>query len=77
MSGDGERIPVPLGKGIGNVLTVLGLVLLLSLAGLIALGAVGGDAGVRGTLTHIAETVLGVFVGLAAGRLAGTGRTTS
>jgi hypothetical protein len=31
---------------------------------------VGGDAGVRAMLTHIAETVLGVFIGIAAGRLA-------
>ncbi len=74
MSAGGESVPVPVGRALGNVLTVLALVLLLSLAGLIALGAVGGDAGVRGTLTHIAETVLGVFVGLAAGRLTSAGR---
>ncbi len=68
----GEQIPV--GRIIVNIVSVLALVLVLSLLGLIVLGALDGDAGVRSTLTHITETVLGVFVGLAAGRLASAGR---
>lgn len=60
---------VAVGRNIVNVVSVLALVLLISLLGLIALGAIDGDAGVRSTLTHVSETVLGVFVGLAAGRL--------
>ncbi len=61
--------PIAVGRNIVNVVSVLALVLLVSLLGLIALGVVDGDAGVRNTLTHVSETVLGVFVGLAAGRL--------
>ena len=61
--------PIAVGRNIVNVISVLALVLLVSLLGLIALGAVDGDAGVRSTLTHVLETVLGLFVGLAAGRL--------
>jgi len=64
-------VPIAVGRNIVNVVSVLALVLLVSLLGLIALGVVDGDAGVRNTLTHVSETVLGVFVGLAAGRLAG------
>ncbi|MCY4391807.1 MAG: hypothetical protein OXE43_07120 [Chloroflexi bacterium] len=60
---------VAVGRNIVNVVSVLALVLVVSLLGLIALGAVDGDAGVRSTLTHVSETVLGLFVGLAAGRL--------
>ena len=60
---------VAVGRNIINVVSVLALVLVVSLLGLIALGAIDGDAGVRSTLTHVLETVLGVFVGLAAGRL--------
>ena len=63
---------IAVGKNIINVVTMLGIVLMTSLVGLIALGVVDGDAGVRSTLTHISETVLGVFVGLAAGRLTST-----
>ena len=61
--------PIAVGRNIVNVVSVLALVLVVSLLGLIALGVVDGDAGVRNTLTHVSETVLGVFVGLAAGRL--------
>ena len=63
---------IAVGRNIVNVVSVLALVLVVSLLGLIALGAVDGDAGVRSTLTHVLETVLGVFVGLAAGRLTST-----
>ena len=61
---------VPISRVVANIISVLAVVLVLSLLGLIGLGIVDGDAGVRSTLTHIAETVIGVFVGLAAGRLA-------
>ena len=64
--------PIGVGRNIINVVSVLALVLVVSLLGLIALGVVDGDASVRNTLTHVSETVLGVFVGLAAGRLTGT-----
>lgn len=30
---------------------------------------IGRDPDVRGTLTHVIETVLGVFLGIAAGRV--------
>ena len=63
---------IAVGRNIVNVVSVLALVLVVSLLGLIALGVVDGDAGVRSTLTHVLETVLGVFVGLAAGRLTST-----
>ena len=62
-------VQVAVGRNIINVISVLALVLVVSLLGLIALGAIDGDAGVRSTLTHVLETILGVFVGLAAGRL--------
>ena len=55
---------------VGNIVTVLAVVLLLSLGGLVVVGLFHGDPAVRNTLTHVAETVLGVFVGIAAGRLA-------
>ncbi|MCZ7577862.1 MAG: hypothetical protein M5U18_12740 [Dehalococcoidia bacterium] len=62
---------VPVGRLVSAIVAVLGAALLLSLGGLVVLGAVGGDAGVSTTLTHIIETVFGVFVGIAAGKLAG------
>ena len=62
---------VPVGRLVSIIVTVLAAALLISLGGLVVLGAVGGDAGISTTLTHIIETVLGVFVGIAAGRLAG------
>lgn len=61
---------VPVGRLVSAIVAVLAAALLLSLAGLVVLGVVGGDAGISTTLTHIIETVLGVFVGIAAGRLA-------
>lgn len=60
---------VPVGPLVSTIVTVLAAALVLSLAGLIVLGLIGGDAGVRATLTHVVETVLGVFLGIAAGRL--------
>jgi hypothetical protein len=62
---------VPVGRLVSVIVGVLAAALLISLGGLVLLGAVGGDAGISTTLTHIIETVLGVFVGIAAGRLAG------
>lgn len=62
---------VPVGRLVSVIVAVLAAALLLSLGGLVVLGVVGGDAGVSTTLTHIIETVLGVFVGIAAGKLAG------
>jgi hypothetical protein len=61
---------IQIGPLIANIVTVLAAVLVLSLAGLVVIGLFHGDPNVRVTLTHIAETVLGVFVGIAAGRLA-------
>ncbi len=60
---------VPVGRLVSIVVSVLALALVLSLAGLLVLGLANGDAGVRDTLTHVIETVLGVFIGIAAGRL--------
>lgn len=60
---------VRIGPLISTIVTVLAAALVLSLAGLVVLGLAGGDPAVRETLTHVAETVLGVFVGIAAGRL--------
>jgi hypothetical protein len=62
---------VPVGRLVSAIVAVLAAALLLSLGGLVVLGVTGGDAGIGTTLTHIIETVLGVFVGIAAGRLAG------
>ena len=66
MTGD----QVPVGRMVATIVTVLAITLLVAVAGLVVLGVFGGDADVRATLTHIIETVLGVFVGIAAGRLA-------
>lgn len=60
---------VPVGRLVSIVVSVLAAVLVLSLGGLVLMGLADGDAGVRETLTHIIETVLGVFVGIAAGKL--------
>ena len=60
---------VPVGPLVSTIVTVLATALLLSLAGLVIVGVTGGDPGVRATLTHVVETVLGVFLGIAAGRL--------
>jgi hypothetical protein len=61
---------LPIGRLISTIVSVLAVALLLSLGGLVVLAVLGGDPGVRATLTHIIETVLGVFIGIAAGRLA-------
>ena len=61
---------MPIGRLISIIVSVLAAVLLLALAGLVLLAAIGADAGASTTLTHIIETVLGVFIGIAAGRLA-------
>jgi hypothetical protein len=61
---------VPIGPLVSRIVSVLAAVLVLSLLGLVALGLLGGDEAVRDTLTHVAEVVLGVFVGIAAGKLA-------
>lgn len=60
---------VPVGSLVSTIVTVLAAALVLSLGGLVVLGVAGGDASVRATLTHVVETVLGVFLGIAAGRL--------
>lgn len=69
-----SRDRVPVGRLVSRIVSVLAAVLLLSLLGIVLLGAVGGDPAVRATLTHTIEIVLGVFVGIAAGRLADDGR---
>ncbi|MBK6562972.1 MAG: hypothetical protein IPI33_08485 [Dehalococcoidia bacterium] len=61
---------VPVGRLVSIIVSVLAAALLLSLAGLVVLGALEGNAEVATTLTHVIETLLGVFVGIAAGRLA-------
>lgn len=58
------------GPIISRIVSVLAISLVVSIAGLIALGLAGGDPGVRLTLTHIIETLLGMFIGVAAARLA-------
>ncbi len=61
---------VPVGPLVSTIVTVLAAALVLSLAGLVVLGVTGGEPTVGATLTHVVETVLGVFLGIAAGRLA-------
>ena len=63
---------VPIGRLISVIVTVLGAALLLSLTGLVGLALLGGDPAVGATLTHVIETIIGVFIGIAAGRLAST-----
>ena len=60
---------VPIGRLVSIIVSVLAVALVVSIGGLVAFGLVGGDDEVRTTLTHITETVLGVFIGIAAGRL--------
>ena len=64
------RDDIPIGPLVSRIVTVLAGTLVLSLTGIVALGLFHGDPAVQETLTHIIETVLGVFVGIAAGRLA-------
>ena len=61
---------VPVGRLVSIIVSVLAIALLVALSGLVLIGATGGDAEVSTTLTHIIETLLGVFIGIAAGRLA-------
>lgn len=61
---------LPVGRLISIIVSVLAAVLLLALAGLVLLAAVGAEPATSLTLTHIIETILGVFIGIAAGRLA-------
>ena len=60
---------VPIGRLISVIVSVLAATLLVSLAGVVLLELTHGDPAVRITLTHVIETVLGVFIGIAAGRL--------
>ena len=60
---------VPIGRLISIIVSVLGATLLVSLVGLVALALGGGDPAAGATLTHVIETVIGVFIGIAAGRL--------
>lgn len=62
--------PVPVGRLLSIIVSVLAATLLLAVGGLVVLGASGGDAGVERTLTHVVETVVGVFIGIAAAKLA-------
>lgn len=60
---------VPIGRLVSIIVAVLALTLVISLAGLVLLGLTHGDANIQETLTHLIETVLGVFIGIAAGKL--------
>ncbi len=64
---------VPIGRLVSIIVAVLALTLVISLAGLVVLGLTHGDAGIQETLTHVIETVLGVFIGIAAGKLSSDG----
>jgi len=61
---------IPVGRLVTAIIGVLGFALIVALSGLVWLGAAHGDPAVRETLTHLIETVIGVFIGIAAGRLA-------
>ena len=61
---------IPIGRLVSVIVGVLAAALIVSLAGLVLLSAVGADPAAATTLTHVIETLLGVFVGIAAGRLA-------
>lgn len=61
---------VPVGRLVSIIVGVLAIALLVALTGLVLLGIAGGDPGVRTTLTHVIETLIGVFIGIAAGKLA-------
>lgn len=60
---------VPIGRLVSVIVAVLAATLLVSLAGVVLLGVTNGDPAARITLTHLIETVVGVFIGIAAGRL--------
>jgi hypothetical protein len=61
---------LPIGRLISIIVSVLAAALLVALSGLVLLGAMGAGPEVTTTLTHIIETIVGVFIGIAAGRLA-------
>ncbi len=61
---------VPIGRLVSIIVSVLVAALLLALGGLVVVGVTGQDNAVSLTLTHVIETILGVFVGIAAGSLA-------
>ena len=61
---------VPIGRLVSIIVSVLAAALLLALGGLVVVGVTGQDNAVALTLTHVIETILGVFVGIAAGALA-------
>jgi len=61
---------VPVGRLVSIIVSVLSVALLVALSGLVVLGLAGGDQAVRTTLTHVIETLIGVFIGIAAARLA-------
>ena len=65
---------IPIGRLVSIIVSVLAAALLLALAGLVLLSAVGADPAASTTLTHVIETLLGVFIGIAAGRLASDDR---
>ena len=60
---------VPIGRLVSVIVSVLAVTLVLALVGLVLLGAVHGDPAIQDTLTHVIETVMGVFIGIAAGKL--------
>ena len=61
---------VPVGRLVSIIVSVLSVALLVALSGLVLIGLAGGDQAVGTTLTHVIETLLGVFIGIAAARLA-------
>ena len=60
---------VPVGRLLSLIVGVLAFALLVSLAGLVTLGAIGGDPAASQTLTHVIETIVGVFIGIAVAKL--------
>lgn len=63
------REAAALAAALERIVSVLAYTLLIAVGGLIVIGVVGGDAGVRMTLTHVIETLVGVFIGIAVARL--------
>ena len=61
---------VPIGRLVSIIVSVLAAALLLARGGRVVVGVTGPDNAVSLTLTHVIETILGVFVGIAAGSLA-------
>ncbi len=60
---------IPVGRLLSLIVGVLAIALLASLAGLVILGSFGGDPVASRTLTHVIETIIGVFIGIAAAKL--------